>query len=80
MTVDDFRCLLGAKGAWALSLSAFVLGAYLPWTHTEHFVSALPYLIFLLCPLMHLRSSPRARPSSGGSSCLNTICDQCSLA
>jgi hypothetical protein len=54
MTVDDFRCFLGSKGAWALSLSAFVLGAYLLWTHTGHFVSALPYLIFLLCPLMHL--------------------------
>ena len=44
------------KGAWALSLSAFVLGAYLLWAHTGHFVSALPYLIFLLCPLMHLFS------------------------
>ena len=26
MTVDDFRCFLGSKGAWAVTLSAFALG------------------------------------------------------
>jgi hypothetical protein len=52
--LDSFRCFLGTKAAWAITLSVFALGAYLLWAHTGHVVSALPYFIFLLCPLMHL--------------------------
>lgn len=54
MTLNDFRCFLGSRLGWATSLSAAALGVYLIWTHTGHIVSALPFLILLLCPLMHL--------------------------
>jgi hypothetical protein len=36
----------------ALSLAAF--GLYLIVTHTGHFLTALPYLILIACPLLHL--------------------------
>jgi hypothetical protein len=51
---NNFRYFLGSKVAIPLTFSAFVVGAYLLWTHSGHVVSALPYLILLLCPLMHL--------------------------
>ena len=51
--LNNFRCFLGSKLGLALTLSAVALGAYLLWTHTGHVVSALPYLILLLCPLLH---------------------------
>ena len=54
MTSDDFRCFLGSKLGWVVTLSAAAAGVYLLWTHTRHVVYALPYLILLLCPLMHL--------------------------
>ena len=31
-----------------------VAGFYLVTEHTAHFLGALPFLIFLACPLMHL--------------------------
>lgn len=38
----------------ALLLVIGIVG-YLVWTeHEAHIVSALPYLVFLLCPLMHI--------------------------
>ncbi len=52
--MNDLRSFLGSRLAWVLSLSLAILGAYLLWTHTGHVVSALPYLILLLCPLMHV--------------------------
>lgn len=54
MSVNAFRCFLGTKLGLALSLSVAALGIYLFLTHTGHIVWALPYLILLLCPLMHL--------------------------
>ena len=54
MTMDDFRCFLGSKLGLAATLALAVIGAYLLWTHTGHVIYALPYLILLLCPLMHL--------------------------
>ena len=54
MSLPDFRSFLRSKAAFAITLSAFALGAYLLWTHTGHVVTALPYMILLLCPLMHL--------------------------
>jgi hypothetical protein len=30
------------------------LGAYLLWTHTDHLWAAAPYVLLLVCPLMHL--------------------------
>jgi hypothetical protein len=54
MNVEEVHRFLGSKLAWTLSLSAAGLGAYLAWTHPGHLISALPYVILLLCPLMHL--------------------------
>ena len=51
---ESFRCFLGTKRAWTMTLSVFALGVYLLWAHTGHLISALPYFVFLLCPLMHL--------------------------
>jgi hypothetical protein len=54
MMLDEFRRFLGSKRAWIFTLSAAALGAYLLSTHTGHVISALPYVVLLLCPLMHL--------------------------
>jgi hypothetical protein len=39
-----------------LTLMAFlaIVGFYLVTEHTAHLYSVLPYLLFLLCPVMHL--------------------------
>lgn len=39
-----------------IALIGFLLvaGFFLVTEHTAHFLGALPYLIFLVCPLMHL--------------------------
>jgi hypothetical protein len=36
--------------------SAAAAGAYLLVTHTGHVLGALPYLLLLACPLMHVLS------------------------
>ena len=41
------------KMGLAVSLVLAALGGYLLWTHTGHFLAALPYLFLLACPLMH---------------------------
>ncbi|WP_331294233.1 MULTISPECIES: DUF2933 domain-containing protein [Methylobacterium] len=37
-----------------VTLALAALGAYLLATHTGHVLWALPYLLLLACPLMHL--------------------------
>jgi hypothetical protein len=49
-----FRCFLGSKGGFIVTLSVAALGAYLLWNHSGHVLYAAPYLLFLMCPLMHL--------------------------
>ena len=39
---------------WVLSLGVAALGGYLLMAHTGHLLAALPYLILLVCPLMHV--------------------------
>ena len=39
---------------WVITLALAALGVYLFATHTGHIVAALPYLLLLACPLMHL--------------------------
>ena len=46
--------LIGTPSGWALTLALAGLGAYLFATHAGHILSAAPYLLLLLCPLMHL--------------------------
>ena len=44
----------GSKVGLVICLLLAALGVYLLWTHTGHVVAALPYLILLACPLMHI--------------------------
>lgn len=39
---------------WALSFVIAAAGVYLLVTHTGHVLSALPYLLLMACPLMHI--------------------------
>jgi hypothetical protein len=54
--MDAGRCrsFLSSKAGWAVTLSLAALGAYLLWKHAGHVIYALPYLILLACPLMHV--------------------------
>jgi hypothetical protein len=54
MDVAQLRCFLGSKLGLAITLALAILGVYLLWNHTGHLVYALPYLILLACPLMHV--------------------------
>jgi hypothetical protein len=54
VTDEGSQHFLGSKLGWAVTLILAALGAYLLWTHTGHVLTAVPYLILLACPLMHL--------------------------
>jgi predicted cobalt transporter CbtA len=45
---------LGSTAGLVATLVAAALGVYLLATHTGHILSALPYMLLLACPLMHL--------------------------
>jgi hypothetical protein len=46
--------LVGTPLGWAVTLALAALGVYLFVNHTGHIVAALPYLLLMVCPLMHL--------------------------
>ena len=46
--------LIGPPLGWVVTLALAALGVYLFATHTGHILAALPYLMLLACPLMHL--------------------------
>jgi len=48
------RGLVGTPLSWVVTLALAALGIYLFATHTGHILVALPYLLLLACPLMHL--------------------------
>lgn len=52
----DDPCAHEAHGLWhkAAMLCLVVLGTLLVADHWDHVISALPYLLLLACPLMHL--------------------------
>ena len=51
----DWRSkLLGTPLGWAVSLALAGLGVYLFAAYAGHILSAAPYSLLLLCPLMHL--------------------------
>jgi hypothetical protein len=49
-----FRCFLGSPLGLAVLLAIAAVGAYLLWDHSGHVLAALPYLLLLACPLMHV--------------------------
>lgn len=49
---DLFKVLSGPRIAF---LAFIMAGGYFLWTeHQAHLMAALPYLVLLLCPLMHI--------------------------
>jgi hypothetical protein len=46
--------LVGTPLGWVVTLALAALGVYLFAAQTGHILSALPYLLLLVCPLMHL--------------------------
>jgi len=46
--------LINTPLGWVCSLALAALGIYLLANHGGHIVTALPYLLLLACPLMHL--------------------------
>ena len=48
-----FSCFRTAKGI-ALVTVAVVVGGYFVIWHQQHVAAALPFLVFLACPLLHL--------------------------
>lgn len=52
--MSTLREFLGSRLGLAVCLVLAALGAYLLWSHTGHVLSALPYVILLACPLLHL--------------------------
>jgi hypothetical protein len=52
--MDEVLSFLGSKVGLLICLLLAALGVYLLWHHTGHVVLALPYLLLLACPLMHV--------------------------
>ncbi|MBX9826092.1 MAG: DUF2933 domain-containing protein [Xanthobacteraceae bacterium] len=52
--MPSLRLFLGSKLGLLVCLGLAALGVYLLWTHTGHVLSALPYVVLLACPLLHL--------------------------
>ena len=52
--MSAFREFLGSGLGLAVCLALAAVGVHLLATHTGHVVSALPYLLLLACPLMHV--------------------------
>jgi hypothetical protein len=48
------RSFLGSPTGLAVCLLAAAIGAWLLWFHTGHVFLAIPYLVLLACPLMHV--------------------------
>ena len=51
----DWRSrFVGTPLGWALTFVLAAVGVYFFATHAGHVLGALPYLLLLMCPLMHL--------------------------
>ena len=51
---QDIPSFWRSPSGWALALVVAVGGFYLIAEHAAHLYGALPYLILLACPLMHV--------------------------
>jgi hypothetical protein len=63
--VTYFWCFLGSKLGLAVMLVIASLGAYLLWNHAGHAFAAAPYLLLLVCPLLHLFGHRHGHSQSG---------------
>ena len=48
------RVFLGSTTGLVACFIVAAVGGWLLWSHTGHALSALPFLVLLACPLMHL--------------------------
>lgn len=48
-----FKCFTSARGIIVLAI-AIVIGGYLVIWHGAHVAAALPFMVILACPLMHM--------------------------
>jgi hypothetical protein len=60
------RWLIRTPLGWALSLAVAVAGVYLLATHTGHVLGALPFLLLMACPLMHIFGHGHGGHKHGG--------------
>ena len=52
--MSGLREFLGSKLGLVVCLVLAAVGLYLLITHTGHVISALPYVLLLACPLLHI--------------------------
>lgn len=52
--MSKLREVFGSPLGLTACLALAALGVFLLWTHTGHVLSALPYVLLLACPLLHL--------------------------
>lgn len=52
--MPNFRSFLGSTSGLAVCSALGLLGLYLLVYHLDHILLAVPYLVLLACPLMHL--------------------------
>jgi uncharacterized membrane protein len=50
----DVKSFLGSTGGLVVCAALAALGLYLLVYHLNHILLAVPYLLLLACPLMHL--------------------------
>ena len=55
------RAFLGSTTGLVVCLALAAVGGWLLWSHAGHVLSALPFLLLLACPLMHLMHRGHAR-------------------
>jgi uncharacterized membrane protein len=61
----NVRAFLGSTTGLVVSLAIAAVGGWLLWSHTGHVLSALPFLLLLACPLMHLMHRGHGQHGSG---------------
>jgi sterol desaturase/sphingolipid hydroxylase (fatty acid hydroxylase superfamily) len=49
-----YRSFIGSTAGLVACLLVAALGAWLLWSHTGHILAAVPFLLLLACPLMHV--------------------------
>ncbi len=55
------RAFLGSTTGLVVCFAIAAVGGWLLWSHKGHVLSALPFLLLLACPLMHVMQRGHAR-------------------